>query len=199
MSLPEGPSPAGPLPGGKQARCVVPMRTGLAAAVVAASFLGSACTVRPLYSDVPVPGATAPMANQLASISVKPVTTRQAQEVRNQLIFLLAGGQGSPDSGAYTLDLTVTSQSTAAAVIQVSTTTQSPTSSLLTMRAFYTLTESATGKVVSRGRQEISSAYDVPQQQFAALRSQRDAENRAARELADLLRFALAQDLSRWQ
>lgn len=172
-------------------------RTGLAAVLLAAGLLGAGCTVRPLYSDAVAPGASAPMGAQLAAVSVNPVSTRQGQEVRNQLIFLLGGGQGNPSAPAYTLDIAVTSYSSAAAVIQVSTNTQSPTSSLLTMSAGYTLTEAATGRVVARGRRAISSAYDVPQQQFAALRSERDAENRAARELAEQLRFAIAQDLSK--
>ena len=166
-------------------------------ASLAVGLVASACTVRPLYSNAVVPGASAPIAAQLGSVSVKPVGTREAQEVRNQLIFLLAGGQGNPDAAAYTLDLRVTSFSSAAAVIQVSTTTQSPTSSLLTMNGYYTLTESATGKVVGNGNRSVSAAHDVPQQQFAALRSQRDAENRAARELAELLHLAIAQDLAR--
>jgi LPS-assembly lipoprotein len=68
---------------------------------------------------------------------------------------------------------------------------------MLAMTAFYTLTESATGRVISTGRRQVSSAYDVPQQQFAAMRAERDAENRAARELAEQLRFAIAQDFSK--
>lgn len=170
---------------------------GMVAALLAAGLTASACTVRPLYSDAVAPGASAPMAAQLASVSVNPVTTRQAQEVRNHLIFLLGGGQGNPDAGAYSLNLRVASQSTAAAVVQVTATTDSPSSSLLTMSASYSLIESATGRVVSTGRRQISSTYDVPTQRFAALRAERDAENRAARELAEQLRFAIAQDLSR--
>lgn len=172
-------------------------RAGTAVALAAALSVVSACTVRPLYSSAVAPGASAPVAAQLASVSVKPVGTREAQEVRNQLIFLLGGGRGNPDPGVYTLDLTVTSSSSAAAVIQVSTTTQSPTSSLLTMTGFYRLSDSATGEVVATGRRQISSAYDVPVQQFAALRSQRDAENRAARELAHQLHLSIAQDLAK--
>lgn len=175
----------------------VARRAGVLAGVLALAMLGAACTVRPLYSDAVAPGAPGPMAAQLASIAVKPVGTRQAQEVRNQLIFLLGGGQGNPDAGLYTLDLSVGSHSSAAAVVQVSTTTQSPTSSLLTMTGYYTLTESATGRVVASGNRSVSAAHDVPQQQFAALRSERDAENRAARELAELLHLAIAQDLSK--
>jgi LPS-assembly lipoprotein len=169
---------------------------GMAAAILAVGLLGAACTARPLYSDAVAPGASAPMAAQLASVSVMPVSNRQAQEVRNQLIFLLGGGQGDPDAAAYTLDLAITSQSTAS-VVQVSTIEQAPTASLLTMTAFYTLAESANGRVIATGRRQVASAYDVPEQRFAALRSERDAENRAARELAEQLHMAIAQDLSR--
>ena len=64
------------------------------------------------------------------------------------------------------------------------------------MRATYKLVDS-TGKLVSNGDRQFSASYDVPRQEFAAFRAQRDAENRAARELAELLRLAIAQDLSR--
>ena len=67
----------------------------------------------------------------------------------------------------------------------------------VTLTAFYTLTDAATGKKVSTGRRSISSSYDHPRQEFAADRAQRDAEDRAARELAELLRLALAQDLAK--
>ena len=81
--------------------------------------------------------------------------------------------------------------------MQLSTTEQSPTSSLLNMTAVYFVTDRASGKEVARGERRISSTYDVPRQQYAAIRSQRDAVDRAARELAEQLRFAVAQDLSR--
>jgi len=50
---------------------------------------------------------------------------------------------------------------------------------------------------VASGRRSISSSFDRPLQEFAAYRAQRDAEDRAARELADLLHLAVAQDLAR--
>ena len=55
---------------------------------VASLALVSACTVRPLYSNAPLTaGSTVGAAAELASISVKPVKTRYAQQVRNNLIF----------------------------------------------------------------------------------------------------------------
>ena len=45
----------------------------------------------------------------------------------------------------------------------------------------------------NRVGQEVRN--DIPSQEFAALRAVRDAENRAARELAELLRLVVAQEL----
>lgn len=170
----------------------------LAAVVAVLALVAASCTVQPLYSQGPVPGgAGADMASELASIAVKPVGTREALEVRNQLIFLLSGGAGTPANPAYNLDLVASASSSAAAIIQVSSTEQAPTSSLLTMAASYTLRDAATGAVIGRGSRQVFAAYDVPSQQFAAVRSRRDAENRAARELAEQLRLAIAQNLAR--
>jgi LPS-assembly lipoprotein len=172
-------------------------RAACAAALMGLAAIGGGCTVQPLYSQAVPVSAYGDMAATLATISVDPVSTREALEVRNQLIFLLSGGQGNPAQPAYALNLVVTSSSSAAASIQVSTTEQSPTSSLLNMNAYYRLRDLATGKVVATGSRQISAAYDVPRQQYAALRAERDAQDRAAREIAEQLRLAVAQDLSR--
>lgn len=176
-----------------------PWLFGAAAALaVSAALTAGGCTVQPLYgTTTATPGATGNMAATLASISVEPVATREALEVRNHLIFLLSGGAGNPAAPAYDMRIIVSSSSSAAATIQLSTTEQSPTSSLLNMTAVYTVTDRASGKVVARGSRQVSSTYDVPRQQYAAIRSQRDAQDRAARELAEQLRFAVAQDMSR--
>ena len=59
--------------------------------------------------------------------------------------------------------------------------------------AAYTLTKG--GQAVSTGTRQIAASYDAPRQEYANLRAQRDAEDRAARELAELVRLAVAQDL----
>jgi len=171
---------------------------GLVLGLLASVAALSACTVRPLYSSAPATtSGTASMAAELSSIAIKPVSTRQGQEVRNQLIFLLNGGAAEPASPAYSLELRVSSRVEVSASIQVSTVDDEPTASTLTMIASYTIKEARTGDVVATGRREITSSYDVPRQEFAALRAQRDAENRSARELAELLRLVIAQDISR--
>jgi LPS-assembly lipoprotein len=174
------------------------VRPAVILAIAAALGGVSGCTVRPLYSSAPAsPRATTSIATELSSIAIKPVKTRQAQEVRNHLIFLLQGGAAASSSPAYTLDLRVVSRNEVAATVQVTTVDEEPTASTVTMIGSYTLTDTETGDVVAKGSRQIASSYDVPRQEFAALRARRDAENRSARELAELLRLAIAQDIAR--
>ena len=172
------------------------MRRGLAAglglAVMAAALLGAGCTAGPLYGNA---GSPTSVPSRLASIEIEDVSTRQAQEVRNHLIFMFGGGRGSPANPAYVMRISVSASSSAAAQIVVSATEQSPSSSLLTMTTTYAVRDAESGKIVAEGSRSVVSAYDVPRQHFAAERAYRDAEDRAAREVAELVRLAVAQQL----
>lgn len=164
--------------------------------LLASVTLVSACTVRPLYSSAPlVAGSQVGAAAELASISVKPVKTRYAQQVRNNLIFALGQGAGEPASPVYSLDLGVSELVESAAIEQVTTDEDEPTAGTVTLTANYVLSDAKTGTVIARGKRSIPSSYDRPRQEFASYRAQIDAENRAARELADVLRLSIAQDL----
>ncbi|MER8500442.1 MULTISPECIES: LPS assembly lipoprotein LptE [unclassified Mesorhizobium] len=164
--------------------------------LLASVALVSACTVRPLYSSAPlIAGSQVGAAAELASISVKPVKTRYAQQVRNNLIFALGRGAGEPASPVYSLDLGVSELVESAAIEQVTTDEDEPTAGTVTLTANYVLSDAKTGTVIARGKRSIPSSYDRPRQEFASYRAQIDAENRAARELADVLRLSIAQDL----
>jgi LPS-assembly lipoprotein len=174
-------------------------RLAAAGALLALALLASACTVRPLYSnadatDGAVTGSTA----GLYSIAVTPPDTRVAQEVSNHLIFLFNGGAGQPAGARYTLYPGVFVVDLPSALVQVDTEDR-PTAGTMRMISAYTLKENATGKTVAKGRREISAAYDRPRQEFAAVRAKRDAENRAARELAELVSLDIGQKLQTQQ
>lgn len=171
-----------------------PRRLALAA-LLSSLLTATACTVQPLYYNPSSGGVATGVTAELQSISIKPVETRYAQELRNHLIFLLNGGSGQPVDARYTLGLTVTAVRRSAAVVQLARENE-PTAGTVTLTANYLLTENATGQVVASGRRQITSSYDVPRQEYAALRAERDAQNRAARELAELLKLVLAQDLT---
>jgi LPS-assembly lipoprotein len=168
--------------------------TGLLASVA----LISACTVRPLYSSAPLSaGSQMGASAELASISIKPVKTRYAQQVRNNLIFGFGRGAGQPASPVYSLDLGVTELVESAALVQVGTDEDEPTAGTVMLTATYTLSDAKTGVVIAAGKRSITSSFDRPRQEFASYRAQIDAENRAALELANALQLAVAQDLVR--
>lgn len=168
-------------------RMVLPALMVLALAV-------AGCTVRPLYSEAALTPGGVTTSAALSSVAVNPVKTRYGQEVRNQLIFLLGGGQGQPLAPAYDLNLSVVFRREVSTILQVGNQNE-PSSATIVMFGNYVLTDRATGKQVAKGSRQVPSQYDIPRQEFAAYRAQRDAENRAARELAEALRLAIAQDL----
>lgn len=171
-------------------------RTAVLGLVVSLATI-SACTVRPLYSSGPTAsGARAGSSAGLNSIAIKPVDSRYGQEVRNHLIFGFNGGAGQPADPIYSLTLNVVARKSAAAIVQ-RVTEDEPTAGTMTLTSDYVLTEIKTGKVVGQGKREISSSYDIPRQGFAQYRAEQDAENRAARELAELLRLSIAQNISK--
>jgi LPS-assembly lipoprotein len=172
---------------------------GLAALMVAGAILGaSGCQVRPLYSDGAVNVGGAPTSTQaaLSQIAIKPVKTRYGQEVRNHLIFLFGGGNGQPTAGRYSMNLIVTAKHEDVVSSLIDSSDLAPTAGAATLVASYNVTDVESGGVVASGTREVTASYDVPRQSFAALRSARDAENRAARELAQAIQLAVAQQMA---
>lgn len=163
--------------------------------LVVALLAAAGCTVQPLYSgDAAVGGG---VAAKLAAIDIEPVNTRVAQEVRNHLIFGFTGGAARPTSPEWTMRLFVVRARLSAVSIQSAATPDGePTAGTIRLTGSYTLT-SADGSTRLRGRRSVSASFDIPRQEFAVVRAVRDAENRAARELAELLRITVAADLAR--
>lgn len=172
-------------------------RRALLTVAAAAALALSACTVRPLYmKQTNAAGIEVGTSARLAQIGIQPVTTRYAQQVRNDLIFLFGRGAGEPKNPRYTLQLGVTSVKESLANVSVQD-INVPTSEMLTLTATYVLTDTTTHAVVSKGKRTMTASFDVPSQEFAAIRAERDAQDRAARELAELLNLAIASDLAK--
>lgn len=146
------------------------------------------CQVRPLYSD-PVGTSTA-----LAAIEISEANDRVEQEVRNALIFLAAGGQGEPENPQYHLALTVTHRSMGVLYDQAK---DRAGAGRIVVKADYNLTKIGTGETIKSGNRTAVALVDFPVQEFAKVRAVRDGENRAAKELAELIRADIAAALSR--
>lgn len=174
------------------------VRAGALAGAIAVLAAAAGCTVQPIYGNVSsvTPGVADA---RVASIDVRQVDTREAQEVRNHLIFLLNGGAGQPADPRYTMELEVLKRAAATATVQIGTGDNEPSAGAIELVGTFLVKDAKTQRVVARGNRAVTASFDRPRQLFAEARAERDAVNRAARELAEFIRLAVLQDLRRME
>jgi LPS-assembly lipoprotein len=163
--------------------------------VIALGALNAAC-FQPLYASRSVSGGT-PLGTQLAQVQVEHIDaangtpeSRVAVELQNALDFEMNGG-GGLISPTHRLKVRMT---VARSSIISDITTGRVLSEITGIDANFTLTELATGKAVMGGRTfaRVSSDYPGQQQRFARVRARLDAENRAAKVIAEAVRTRVA-------
>ncbi len=170
-------------------------RVGRLAVIVLLAGLTAGC-FQPLYGGKTATGTTG-IVDRLSSVEVAPVDTpngtrlaRVGVEVRNGLIYGLTGGG---PAAATNYKLAVRLAATQSQVI-VDITTARPDIQNYGIDATFTLTDITTGKAVVSGQTFSRVSYNIPgqQQRFAGDRGLRDAENRAAKVIAESIRSRLA-------
>src|SRR5258707_3714960 len=151
---------------------------------------------QPLYGEHSLTNAPA-IGPALAGVDVNQIPApsgsseaRVAVEVRNQLLFDLTGGAAPPPP---THRLAVRMSSNRMSVI-VDITSGRPDGEDYGLHVNYTLTDIQTSQTVIAGHTFARVSYDIPgqAQRFARARGLRDAENRAAKLIADNIRARLA-------
>ncbi|MGU3576218.1 LPS assembly lipoprotein LptE [Brucellaceae bacterium C25G] len=182
-------------------KAFLPLRSLIAIAVMAVAVAG--CTVQPLYSGGGNGGlstSVAPdMRSKLASIAIEPANNVFQQTVRNRLIFLLGGGAGEPQHPVYTLRMGLTHSTISALTVDVGESTDRtgrPSAGSVRGTSNYVLLDNQ-GKPVAKGNRTVFASFDRPRQEFANLRAERDAQKRAADELAEQIFLSLAQNMSK--
>jgi len=143
--------------------------------------LTSSGTIGPALAGVDVAQIAAPSGSSEARVAV---------EVRNQLLFDLAGGAAPPPP---THRLAVRMSATRLSVI-VDINSGRPDVEDYGLNVNYTLTEIKSGKQVVAGTTSARVSYDIPgqAQRFSRARALRDSEDRAAKLIADNIRSRLA-------
>ena len=152
---------------------------------------------QPLYGERTTEAGGSPISAKMSSVEVAPVKEsagsrlgRVGVEMRDQLIFNLTGGGPTPSSD-YRLEITLN-----AVQLQVIVDINSarPEIQNYGINAAYVLIDNATGKAVVRDNTFARVSYNIPGQlqRFAGDRGLRDAENRAAKVIADNIRSRLA-------
>jgi len=174
-----------------------PMRAFLArmACITALGGLLAGC-FQPLYGEHSFTNSPN-IGTALAGIDVGQISApagspeaRVAVETRNQLLFDLTGGASAPPP---THRLVIRMSSSRLSVI-VDINSGRPDVEDYALNVSYTLTEIKSGKPVITGNTFARVSYDIPgqAQRFARVRGLRDAENRAAKSIADNIKSRLA-------
>lgn len=164
-----------------------------AAFAVAASVAGC---FQPLYGEQSVAGGPG-VRDALAGVEIVPISApngsraaRLAVELQNALAFRLTGG-GPRTPTTHRLDIKL-STSTSQVIVDVQT--ARPEIANYGIDVAYTLVDIATNKPTLTGTAFARVSVDIPgqQQRFAQTRGLRDAEDRAARVIAEQIQSRLA-------
>jgi LPS-assembly lipoprotein len=168
----------------------------LAVALLAAPAAGC---FTPMYAEHA--DGTPGLRDKLMAVDIpeldKPKASREARigvEIRNALAFKLYGNAtGMPPTHKLVLKF-----STTRASLIVDPSTQLPSSENYGIDAQFNLVEIATNKSVMTGTTFSRVTYDMPgsYQRFARSRAFRDAEDRAAQEIADNIQTRIASYFS---
>ncbi len=149
----------------------------------------SACTFRPMYGSLAMGDGGAAIGDLLARTAVTPLASRSGVNLRNELLFRFTGGGNEPADPAFRLDFQLSEASTG---IIVETISGRPSGFTVISTARYTLIELATQRALRSNVVVARASFDRGIQRFADQRAERDAQDRAVRSLADLIRNDLA-------
>ena len=144
---------------------------------------------QPMYGQSTLFGAGSKLRDELRQVEILEIDGRVGQEIRNDLIFELTGGQGNPVGAPYKLAMTITS---GAQTPLVDVTSGRATSETVTLDVTYRVLDVSNDKVVVSEKAIARISIDRSQQRYAGMRAVRDAQNRAAKLVAEQIRSRLA-------
>ena len=131
------------------------------------------------------------MAEVMAGVDITPIPGRVGQRVRNELIFENTGGSGQPAPTTYKLDIVI-KESVTNQLVKI---TGDANGQVYELDATFKLI-SNDGKVVLEGKATRGRPMSASRTIFANVRARYDAENRAARTVAESIKVRIAAYLS---
>ncbi len=157
-------------------------------AVGCAGLISGCTSVQPLYGSID--GKPNGVQAHMRQVDLDVAKSRLSQVIRNELVFGMYGGEGSPDpKPVYRLSVRVNDSNVPVGIEKF---VDLPAAYLEQLNASFTLVEIATQKTVLTGTSFANAAYDFSNQRFANIRAQRDAQNRAGAVIADDIHTKLA-------
>jgi len=159
----------------------------LAALAVTAAISLAGCGIQPLYGTT---AGGSRLAAAMAGVDITPIPGRVGQRVRNELIFENTGGSGQTGT-TYKLDIVI-KESLTNELVQISGDAKSQ---VYQLDATFKLI-SNDGRVVLEGKATSRAPYERFETIFSNVRARYDAENRAARTVAESIKVRIAAYLS---
>jgi LPS-assembly lipoprotein len=165
--------------------------SGLCLALIGIAGCSDGSGFRPLYGQTTSGiGVQASM----RKIDVRPIPSRVGQRIRNELIFQNTGG-GEADQPAYRLEISI-KESLGTSFVK---STGESLSQIYALEAVFSLVRISDKKVLIKSNSNARAEFERFQQIYSNVRAKDDAENRAARQIADDIRTRVAIALSREQ
>jgi len=160
-------------------------RTRTRGFLVALLALGalSGCGFSSLYGKQDSGHAT----GELQQIKIKPIEDRIGQIVHNHLIDMLNPG-GRPARSAYELFVTLNESTAKLAIERNAFATRAD----LSLQARFRLVDRASGKELYASNDLVIGSYNLYDSDYATLAAAKDARQRAAREISQIIHSKLA-------
>ncbi|WP_422369319.1 LPS assembly lipoprotein LptE [Pelagibius sp.] len=157
------------------------MRRGVAAGALLPL---AACGFTPLYAEG---DSSLSAAAEMATVRIEPLRDRVGQQMHNFLRDRL-NPNGQPVAPSYQLRLQITESLSELGVRRDETATRAN----LRLTTDFTLSDTGSGEQLLNGRSTSTTSYDILENPFATTISERDARERALREVADDIQTRLA-------
>lgn len=162
------------------------------AAVLGAAALAGGC-LRPLYAENTTSAVGGSVKTALRNVEIGEIKGLVGHYLRNELVFELDGGGEATGPKRLKLQASIDES---IEVITVDYASGRADSAVLVATATWSVVREGTGEIVSSGRTVTRAPYERSQQRFSTVRAARDAQIRAGKSLATLIRGQIAADLA---
>lgn len=167
-------------------------RRVLLAAVLSIAALAGGC-FQPLYSDYTTSTMGGSVKTALRGIEIPEIKGLIGHHFRNELVFELDGSGDSDAPRTSKLEAAITES---VEVVTVDYANGRADSAVLVATATWKLTRNGTAEILASGTNSVRVPYERSSQRFATVRAARDAQVRAAKNLATIVRGQIAADLT---
>lgn len=161
----------------------------LAASLIVSAAL-SGCGFRPMHASAEYGGNDPEQT--LAAVDIPVISGRVGQRVRNEIVYDINQAGGDYVTPAYRLEIRLRDSITDIAVQQ----SGNATSQVYSLQASFKLYRISDNQVLLQGESRSKASLDRFNPIFSNLRARRDAENRAAKEIAESIRTRVGAFLS---